>query len=516
MISRLEKWDRIFIIAFLVLIGLHLAMFLSLRILPFVDLPNHLAAATIVKNYDDSQNDFEQFFESDPNLRPNTFHLFLCSLDIFPSVEFGNKVFYALYIILLPLSVLFLIRKAGGDPWLSLLSFLMLYNYNVLWGFVGFTMALPLIFFMLGFMLDLFNKFSLKTVLILGLMFPALFFVHGIAALFALLAFAVLTFLNCGKSLQKISLSALAILPYLALHIGWYSIRSEGYGFSQITSYLSKYYSAQYLAEFANRFNVILFDNYYVFEGVNGDITALLFALALMTPFLWQIFSARQAFLDQMKDRRMRTVFFFSAIALSCAFILPKDVLYDPTLLYQRIAVFFMISVLVLGSHWRLVRKKMPLKIAIILICLTHFGLWTEYFNGFQKENESFTAGVLRQDGYAQPMAYLPADPFYRGLPSYIHFQNYRIVWNQGIASTSLIDYVFGAVKRKAPKEILPPHTPWISRMGYTGQYDEMNYLLIRGNPGVQLKRHLLHSKGFELLKLEGEWALLGKPHQNQ
>ena len=111
---------RIFILIFLILIILHSILMFSLRIYPFVNLPNHLSVATIYKHYGEETNQFNKFFSLDLPFKPNIFHIIFCSLKIFPSVEFGNKIFYFLFVILFPLSILLTITKVKGNKWVSL------------------------------------------------------------------------------------------------------------------------------------------------------------------------------------------------------------------------------------------------------------------------------------------------------------------------------------------------------------------------------------------------------------
>ena len=136
---------RSFLAAFAALAALHVVAVSSSRLLPFIDLPNHLAAATIVRHYGEFGNEFSRYFRVDLFPRPNVLHIVFCSLKIFPSVEAANRAWYIIYLLLLPFSTALLVRRLGGAAWVSALSLLMLYSYSVCWGFAGYTMAIPLI-----------------------------------------------------------------------------------------------------------------------------------------------------------------------------------------------------------------------------------------------------------------------------------------------------------------------------------------------------------------------------------
>ena len=126
----------------------------STRLYPFLDAPNHLAMATIYRYYGEPTNQFASYYAIDTSLKPNVAHLFFCGSELFPSVEFANKVFYCLYMLLFPLSILLVIKKIGGNQWFSLLSFLFLYNINVMYGFNGFVIAMPFVMFTLYVVLN--------------------------------------------------------------------------------------------------------------------------------------------------------------------------------------------------------------------------------------------------------------------------------------------------------------------------------------------------------------------------
>ncbi|MBD3219548.1 MAG: hypothetical protein GF310_14865 [candidate division Zixibacteria bacterium] len=501
-----------FLIIFVILIILHSFLIMNLRFIPFVDLPNHLAAATIYKFYEEDSNSFDNYYQVDPELRPNTFHFYFCSLPIFPSVEFANKIFYIVYIVLFPLSVLFLIRKTNGNPWISLLSFPLLYSFSIGWGFVGFTMAIPVILFMLGLKIDYFQKITPKNSIILSALFVILFFIHGIAALFAVLIFLILAIAYCNRSPMRLVKSLLILLPFVTLYIFWYNVKSGGYSFTEVTSYLSDYYSSQYFERFTDRFGLIILHNNRLFEGIAGTLFSLVIFLAIAFPLLSEIKAHGKALISRIKKDSKKFIFIFGIVSLLCCFFLPRDVLLDPSLLYQRFAIFFVLSILILGGSHIFKRHKNKIIFGIIALCIVHFALYSQYFLNFQNENKVFNSKYFPEGRKDAKLAYMPIDIGYRGHPVYIHFQNYYIIWNKGIATTALTQYVFGAVKRKADRKTLPPHSAWMSIADeYYGQYQNMDYILFRGDMNADLAMHLIKAEGFKLLKFDGTWGLFGK-----
>ena len=127
----------------------------------------------------------------------------------------------------------------------------------------------------------------------------------------------------------------------------------------------------------------------------------------------------------------------------------------------------------------------------MIAVCIFHFLLCADFVRGFNKENDGFTEDIFPRKNDAT-LAGLMMSYRYRDMSSYLHFPNYYIIWNRGIAVTKIVDYRFGAVRRKASPASLPPYNEWIGRFGrYDGRYGYVDYLLFRGNPGTDIMKHL-------------------------
>ncbi len=143
--AQSDRTKKLFPAIFAAFVLLHLGLLATQRLYPFVDLPNHLASATIVREIHDPSSELSRYYGVEKFPQPNTMFPYYCRLEIFPSVEIATRAFFCLYAILLPVAVLLIVRKAGGNQWFSLLSFPLLYNVNVTWGFVGFLFSIPLV-----------------------------------------------------------------------------------------------------------------------------------------------------------------------------------------------------------------------------------------------------------------------------------------------------------------------------------------------------------------------------------
>lgn len=496
--------ERLFPLVFAAAIFLHLLLLWNSSILPFIDLPFRLAASTISRYIGEPSNQFAQYYTVDTFLKPNSCHLFFCSLKIFPSVDFANKVFYSIYMILLPLSILLTVKRMGGNTWFSLLSFLMLYNFSVGWGFSEFTMAIPVVILLFCCLNDHFNRGGLAAGIAVTLLFLLLFFIHVAALLFALFMFFVFYLYLCRKSPVRMIKKGVVVLPVLILILLWWkndASQNSQFSFSYLWFYYKNFWLDRLLSD---HINLLFWDNFSLFPGAVGKLTALFFSLFIISPF----FGKRKEKDDDGKHR-----FHGLYIFLGCAFFfylfVPHKIA-DNFHLFQRFAVFVLLALVLLDSL--VYRKKERINnVMIISICavlLLHFFLWAGYFRDFKKESQSFTRDLFPEEVTGKTLSGLIYDHKFRGRPVYIHFPNYYITWKRGIASTCLIDYRFGNIRRKASKTSLPPYRriEWIGKRNlYDGRYAGMDYILVRGGIPEEHKKYMAN---FTLKRAAGKWRL--------
>ena len=84
-------------------------LILNSNLLPFQDLPNHLAEAAIYKYTLQGDRFISQYYQLVPWYYPNSFYLVFCN--VFSSVELANKFFYILVAGTLPFSIYLIIKE---------------------------------------------------------------------------------------------------------------------------------------------------------------------------------------------------------------------------------------------------------------------------------------------------------------------------------------------------------------------------------------------------------------------
>lgn len=504
---------RLFAALFVGMIALHVVLLLSARLYPFTDIPDHLAAATIVRHMGESSNPFAEYYRVDMFMKPNTFHVVFSSLAIFPSVEFATRIYFALYAALLPLSVLVAIRKLGGNPWFAFLSFLLLYNYNVSWGFVGFVFAIPLvIFFCTFFVLDARGVAGSPRIIWAAAALAVLYFVHVLAALFCLLVLVLGAVVPPRKALGEPGASpgraraaralggvVLAALPLVALIAAWWHSEARDYTGPGVFSFLRGYYGSAFVRTFAGRWSFPIRENYALFKGAAGYAVAALFSLAIMAPAAALSFRRHPA----PRGTRGAAVLPLALGAALCYVLLPNE-LPQQAVLYERFSVFVLLALVMYCGARAPVALRGAGAAALVAVAVLHYALWANYVFDFNRENAGFDRAFLRPAASGENLAGLIYDYRYRGRSIYIHFPSYYIVWERGVATANITEYRFGPVRR-AGVHGLPRYLDWVGKFdNYDGRYRDMDYILMRGTePGAGG-----FLGDFKVARTAGRWSL--------
>jgi hypothetical protein len=461
---------------FVLLVACYVGLFLNQTIFPFVDLPNHLAEAAIYKLSDSGI--FTDFYYVSDGVEPNSLHYILTSF--FDDIEKGNKLYYSLYAILLPALTFLLIKRLGGNWDFALLSLLLVFNYNVLFGFAGFTLAIPLVLFVFYLLCVAkpWSKVLLAFVLVL------LFFTHILGLLFSLFLVLVIAVVSVTKSRSvKDGVSQIWFaVPVLSLLFIWYGQAFKGE--QSTVLFLLDYYKKNYFQEFHLRSKIFVFDNFALAEGYRGVIISFLFSLTIFLPFVLGFLSEKISYFrikNFYHSNKNASLFLF--VCIDCCFCLPSE-LPGQGILYQRFSVLFLIAIIIVGS----ILYTKPLsnihRLVLVAVVFLHGVLWYDYLAEFDRENSSFNVSLFSTIPRNKILGGVMVDHKYRGRPVYIHFANYNIIWNHGIATTKVIDYRFGSIKRTASKEILPEYQEWSGTIGLIPkEYGILEFLLLRGEP---------------------------------
>ncbi len=494
---EIRKKDLFFILVFFGILGASLSNLWRLTLYPFPDLPNHLAEAYLYRQLANPVDSLHQYYHMVVTpLTTATIHLYFCSL--FSDVELGNRIFYSVYMLLLPICSLLLIRSAGGNRWFGLLSFLFIYNFSLVEGFSAFSMGIALVVLDMLVLAKFLTTPSPLWTLALALVGVLLFYAHAVLLLFSCLAVLVILLSGQGISIRSRLLAIAALVPAFSLLIVWFiQFRTEG-SEQPMLSFLASYYRADYFSTLGNRLVGLLYDNKQIAGRPTGHLLALLFAAPLLIGFIAS--GAREKFRNLLHQdtgaRHVSLVFF--VLAGLCYLLLP-DHLPGWWFLYQRFSVF-----LFLGLIWILSWLVPPAfiksaQILTVLLVIGHTLLWFQYFSAFNGIAKPFRTLLYHAPQSSGLTLSAIIDEYdFRGSPILNHFQNYQLIWNHGAVPSAITDYRFKLVERLPG---LPPYQEWIHNDSYTN--------LVNNYAGEELM--LVHGTGpQEFIQQDDRYRLLG------
>ena len=486
----------------LVYLLLHAILILAVPLLPFIDLPNHLAEATIFKYFDDPESPISKYYEPIPWFYPNTFHAVFSS--VFPSVELGNKIFHILYILLLQGGLFLLIRKLNGNQWFGLLGLVYTYNYNLTFGFVGFAISIPALLLLVYFILLDFEEEKLKWKVIISIILLVLYSMHAQNALLGLLIYGVMLLVRYWPNLWKAVITGVPVaLPLVALIFTWWMVKEDSEKGGTF-EFLVDYYQNRYLPTVISRFNVISWDSYSLFARPAGRIAGTLFSAMLIVPFLY--FRAwKKDFRVILSSPEFRYPAVGLLVSIGCYFILP-DELPGQSPLYQRFCTMVMLFGVVVLSVWLRGYESRFLRMFSIGVLVIYSVLWADYLITFNRINEGFNASFFPDGDKEARISGLIWENDFRDRKVYIHFQNYFVVWKKGVASSKIIDYRFGIVRRVAPESIVPFYHEY-AMDEYTNEYyyHDIEYLLARE---PETPKTIKYFPTFEKVRDQSGWTL--------
>ncbi len=482
-----------------------LSCLLTLRVYPFTDLPCHLAEATIHKYARDPASLLSHYFRDDITLlKPTVAHAVILSL--FPSVESGARVLYGAYVIAVPTLILLLLVLCRGDPWLAILSITLLYNYNVTWGFTGFTLAIPVFLLFLAINIRLLDRPTFLSGLSAAVVLVLLYWTHLLLFLFALLCYMVSEIVQHKyRSRPKRAVTLLPTIPGLVLLVTWV-LSSEGVRGRSIVWDLKKYYLHEYLGTLAYRAQHLFNNHYQLAPGLRGQILAAFFTLGLFAPLLLAVRPRISSAMMASAARRM--VVISTGCALFCFLVLPSG-LPGQGILFQRYTVILGLGVVVVLGCLVQTRYRWVVRAWALLLATVYCGLWCQYFADFGAFVRPFDKSFLYDEGIAsKTMGAIIDDACFRGRRVLPHLDNYHIVWNRGIAPTKIVNYRFGLVRMRDGME-LPYYQAWIGEdtdiQKLIEEYATCDYLLVHGSRPYKA---VVTTGGRVLIRQGNGWAL--------
>ena len=142
--GRAWLWEAVF----LTLVLAAIAPLWIVRHIPLEDLPQHLAAITVLHDFHRPEFRFTEFFELTlGNTQYLSYYLAVHVLAYVFGVELANRIVLSLALAALPYALRSLLRVLGREPAWALFALPLTYNAHLILGFLNFVAALPLVFY---------------------------------------------------------------------------------------------------------------------------------------------------------------------------------------------------------------------------------------------------------------------------------------------------------------------------------------------------------------------------------
>ena len=458
--------------------------FISLEVFPFTDLPNHLAAATIYRHLDDPATRFAEFYSSHVSLfKPNIAHILFCS--VFPSVELGNRVWLLSMLVLLGGATVLFFRTTRAHPALMPLAVLLVCNANLLWGFMGFAFAVPLLLALTVALLHFFRGLSPAAGIAVALLLVVLFYAHVFALLFGFLVVSLAAFLDGRNSMvRRLVAAAVVMTPALVLFVGWF-LSGEEFRGNPTVEYLLGYYRWHYAGSLFPRAGRLLTnDNIALAASPSMVPLTGIFSFLLLSGLIL-VLKNRERF---RRAEGSGIVFAFLLAASACYAALPNAI---PGV----VPVYARFSVIIVCAAFLAAALSLPpgrtgvILGASVLAAGAYLAVWHLYFTDFRDSTRDFTQSFLASAGGGSTVAAaIIRDPEFRGSRPLVHFNNYLIIWNRAVTPTKMAEYRFGAIRAKRGGNPLPEYQEWVSPdadiPGLLDRYGSLPVLLYHGEPG--------------------------------
>lgn len=493
----MTKTDKISLLLIFLFGSIHLFWLYLLPLLPFVDLPFHLAESVILKNLNNPEFLFNKYILIPTFIKSNTFYVYFCSLSIFPNVEFANRIFFSVYIFLLPLSVFILIRAIKGNTLFSLLSFFFIINHNVHWGFVSYTISVPILFLTFASFYEYFILNKHKYAYFIWILFIILFSLHFQMAIFSVLIFAFLTIVY-QRSIRQLIINIVLVIPVILIMTYAYLQDSQG-DTTPLLPYMLEYYTSNYFHTLFERFMILFaIDNSFILGGPSGVYYSLFLTAPIILLFIYFLYKSKVS--SSFKTSGNKYIFILLIIAFGCYVFLP-DIIPGQNVIFERYSVIFFLLVITIISVTRYSEKLLKyLSIIIPLAVLIQSAFILDYMFDFKKSTTDFNKDIFPNTSNSR-LAGVILDNDFRGSKLYAHFPIYYTVWKEGI-TTGLIDYRFGLIKRNVSVDTLPKYIEWTDdKTNYDEYYKPVDYLLIKS-------KDYLNFKNFRFEKESGQWKL--------
>jgi len=465
---------------------------LSVRWVPYLDLPQHVGAVAILSGTDPAWR-LGDYYDVDllgsPYLLP---YLLASGLAMVVGAATAVKAMFALAAATLPLSLAYAARRFGRDPRIGLFAAPLAYGTFAFMGFLNFVLSLPLWLLWLGWWREAVDRprFGWPQWLIGGVLSVLLFYGHVMTLGFAAGCCAVIAVLARGperegsawRELGTRSLRALHFLPGVALFVAWATlsrVSQEG----ELGRMLGARAAAAppHWPAPLDALKTLLDHLLSAYRGTADE--ALLLATVALVGLLMVLRKRDGRAAERPNWRADRAVGLLLLSALGLAVALP-DSYRGIWPIGARMAPFVALLVLLLPKG-RIIWPRAAVVLGIMLTATTSV-VHARAFARFQDEVGELDAAIAAIEPGHRTMALI----FDKGSavvrsPVFLHYSQYVLAEKGGVAEFSFCNFTKSPIHYAQTNA--PPRNPvrfeWTpQRFDWAGQRAYWDYVLVRGH----------------------------------
>ncbi|MDZ4695443.1 MAG: hypothetical protein SGI86_09845 [Deltaproteobacteria bacterium] len=402
------------------------------RMLPLFDTPSHLALARAWHSFSDPAYSIARHYSLSIEPVPYLFYYgFIHLLMYVAPIEIAHKLVLSIYLVAFPLSVAFLARAAGRNPWMALLVFPMTYSRAWGYGFIAYLLAIVCAIMAFAYLIRYTRSGSRKDLLGFFLAITSTYFFHILPWAVTVLSSGIAIFVS-GTSRKRVLVVAGAMVP-CSLLLVW-------------SSMLSKAKQAVFFDETSTSTPLGIWEDWPArwdrFVGwsndiVPGSLDTLVLSVLGLTLCVWVGLAWRDRN-RQTQEARIATrmlLAFLVSVAAGC-FFLPYSLL-RPVLIWSlsaRLAPLLVVALVVLPlvdvSGWRS-WLMFPLALSNLVLLFQTASLYRD----FSRRNVNLlrlcdaiptgkdvlvlTRGEPRESNVEDPSDKVASLPAYRHVPSW-------------------------------------------------------------------------------------------------
>jgi len=433
--------------------------------LPFLDWPQHLALASIVRHLHDPAWHFDMY---ELDLRPLPYRLFTWTTALLPlPIGIAGRVVLGAALVTTPLALAFLLRTMGRDERLAWLAFPLLYGKILFLGYAPFLTGVPL--WLLGTALADRHFTGRKSGWTLGIVAVATYFAHGWPALALALSVALLA------AIHRPPLRRLAPLaPFVAFLAYWIVVMA-----TDPTLRATPDHPSTVGVVFETPGEALGNVPAFLFEVHRGHVDDVLFTALLL---VWAGLAIARR--DPVTDWRGARLEILAGVWVVSYFVVPLE----DGLAYDLPARNLYLTALLLPAFAGALPfdRREVLVVPVVLVALAVPAFYTRELWRFAAEARPIqelaaraseggrTLGLVYDTGNGAPFESAP----------YLHSPQWFQVYRGGDASSSFAGFPLVPVRYR-PGMRLPSPDEWNPGTLDFGQLSSWTRVLVRGRPQI-------------------------------